>query len=104
MTDQDLVEFAYEFRKGVLGGRPSKWMCAAVCWPLSTLLNMNGVECESVESDLGEMSHIWIRLADGRALDPTADQFNHLFSDNMPPVYLGPPTKYHPTSSLPRKV
>ena len=32
------------------------------------------------------MNHIWIRLADGRVLDPTADQFG-----DYPPVYLGDP-------------
>jgi hypothetical protein len=57
---------------------------------------MHGVDCDAVESDLGEMNHIWIRLADGRSLDPTADQFCQLFGINpMPPVYLGPPVAIH---------
>jgi len=96
MTDAELVEFATDFREGILGGRPSDRMCAAICWPLVTLLNMHGVNCKDVESDLGHMNHVWIQLSDGRALDPTADQFNRMFADNMPPVYLGEPTKYHP--------
>lgn len=95
MTDAQLVEFATEFREGILDGRPSAWMCAMVCWPLSTLLRMNGVENESVETDLGEMNHIWLRLADGRALDPTADQFNWCSIDKLPPVYLGEPRLIH---------
>lgn len=94
MTDEELLTFAREFREGILDGRPSALHCAMVCWPLVTLLNLNGVDCESQEStvDLGDhtMSHIWIRLADGRALDPTADQFGKL-----PPVYLGEPTEIH---------
>lgn len=95
MTDAELIEFATEFREGILDGSPSKMKCAMVCWPLAGMLAFYGVECETVESDLGEMNHIWLRLKDGRALDPTLDQFNFLFNENWPPVYLGPPTKYH---------
>ena len=97
MTDAELIEFALEFRAGILDGRDSKFMCAMVCEPLSGLLQMYGVKTEVIESDLGEYNHVWLRLADGRALDPTADQFNWLFPDlAMPPVYLGTPTKLHP--------
>ena len=100
MTDAELIEFATEFREGILDGGPSDMMCAAVCWPLVGLLNISGVKCEAVESDLGEYIHVWIRLADGRALDPTGDQFNYLFPDlDMPPVYLGQPTALHPATS-----
>ena len=95
MKDRALVKFASEFREGILDGGPSDMMCAAVCWPLVTLLNMQGVKCRSVESDLGALSHIWIKLDDGRALDPTIDQFNYLFDEKWPEVYLGEPTKYH---------
>lgn len=57
---------------------------------------MAGVETECVETDLGAMNHIWLRLPDGRALDPTADQFNRLFpAMNLPAVYLGPPLSIH---------
>jgi hypothetical protein len=35
MTDAELIEFATEFRDELLDGRPSAWMCAMVCWPLS---------------------------------------------------------------------
>lgn len=95
MTDKELIKFAGSFRKGILGKRSSAGMCAAVSWPLVTLLNMHGVTCEAVESDLGECNHIWIKLADGRALDATADQFNALFASNHPPVYLGEPLDIH---------
>ena len=100
MTDRQIVKFASSFRDGILDGNPSQYMCAAVCWPLAALLRCCGVECESVESDLADelgmlhANHIWIRLADGRALDPTADQFNR-FGYEYPPVYLGPPAELH---------
>lgn len=91
-TDAQIIEFASEFRTGILDGEDSWMMCAAVCYPLVTLLNMSGIKAEIIESDLGECNHVWMRLADGRALDPTADQFPDM---NLPPVYLGPPTKIH---------
>jgi hypothetical protein len=96
MDDAELIEFATDFREGILDGRPSAWTCAMVCWPLVTLLNMQGVGCEAIESDLGHLNHVWLKLPDGRALDPTADQFNDLFPHyNLPPVYLGPPLDIH---------
>ena len=95
MTDKQLVRFATSFRSGILAKNPSNWMCAAICWPLQPLLKMAGVKCEVIESDLGHMNHVWLRLEDGRALDPTADQFNHLFLKDYPPVYLGPLLDIH---------
>jgi hypothetical protein len=90
MTDAELIAFCADFRDGILDGGPSARMCAAVCWPLSTLLHLYGVETETVETDLHDTNHIWLRLKDGRALDPTADQF-----DGLPAVYLGPPLDIH---------
>jgi hypothetical protein len=94
VTDAELIECAKDFREGILEGSPSDSMCFAISAPLVKLLNFYGVESELVECENGLCNHFWIQLADGRALDPTADQFNRLFSDNLPPVYLGPPTKY----------
>lgn len=95
MKDADLIRFATDFRDGVLDGQPSSLMCAAVSWPLAALLRCHGVECETIETKdvetaFGTVNHIWIRLADGRALDATADQFG-----DYPPVYLGQPTEVH---------
>jgi hypothetical protein len=87
MTDEEIIEIAASFRDGLLDGKGSTLMCAAVSWPLASLLrSIYKVGCDTVESDLGEINHIWIRLDDGRALDATADQFG-----DYPPVYLGPP-------------
>jgi len=97
MTDNELVEFATEFRAGVLGGKSSRGRCAIVSWPLAGLFRSNGVDCECVEGELTDINHIWIELADGRVLDATADQF-----DGFPPVYLGVRASIHPPS-LPRR-
>jgi hypothetical protein len=94
VSDDDLVEFATEFRAGILDGRASRFMCAAVSWPLAALLRCHGLSCETVESDLGDCNHVWIRLADGRVLDATADQFNYFWTQ-YPPVYLGKPLEIH---------
>lgn len=96
MTDEELISFATEFREGILDGKSSWMMCFAVAWPLSGLLRMHGVDNDLVNSDLGECNHFWLRLADGRVLDPTADQFNEFGFESMPAVYLGSPTKIHP--------
>ncbi len=103
MTDAELIKFTTEFREGILNGDRSIWMCFAICAPLVTLLNLSGVKAELIESDLGEFNHYWLRLEDGRALDPTADQFNNyqfasLGAGGLPPVYLGPPTQLHVTN------
>jgi hypothetical protein len=105
VTDKQLLKFAASFRKGILGDEPSQSMCAAVSLPLAALLRCNGVECETVESELSEelgllyANHVWIRLADGRALDATADQFNR-WGFNYPPVYLGAPTELHNAKAI----
>lgn len=62
-------------------------MCLAVCLPLEGLLRAAGVEAMAEKADFPGhpevASHMWLRLPDGRILDPTADQFG------LPPVYLG---------------
>jgi hypothetical protein len=96
MTDAELIEFAMSFREGILDGTPSDMMCAAVSWPLAALLRCSGMDCTTEEAKdiptcFGTCNHVWIRLADGRVLDPTADQFGEQYL----PVYLGPPIEIH---------
>jgi hypothetical protein len=95
MTDAELLEFAHEFREGILDGKPSYSMCFAISAPLACLLDISGVPCTLTKCDNGFNENFYIKLADGRALDPTIDQFNWFFCDTQPPVYLGPPMKYH---------
>lgn len=96
ISDRELIEVATELRNGILAGRSSEFMCAAVCWPLQSYLSaFHALETEAVEADLGVCNHIWLLLPDGRALDPTGDQFNWCNTEKMPPVYLGPPIKIH---------
>lgn len=98
MTDKQLVKYAADFRKGILGNHSSFMMCFAVSAPLATLLKVEGIEARLVEGDLGEFNHFWIELSDGRVLDPTADQFNDYGFEQMPPVYLGAPKAIHQKS------
>lgn len=100
MKDSDLLEICSSFKKGILDGRKSNFMCAAVCWPLSAYLSFHGIENEVSECDLGECNHFYIKLSDGRVLDPTAEQFNDFFGvdwlkEKMPDVYLGEPLVIH---------
>lgn len=98
MTDEELLEVARDFRSGfdedpMFGGLVG--MCYAISAPLAGLLSFYGVECDLVKSDHSDLEdsqwweHHWIRLKDGRALDPTFDQFGG------DPVYLGEPTRFH---------
>ena len=89
MKDRELKSVALAFRKGIIGKKESDGWCACVSWPLQAWLRFLGVASESVEVDLGRTNHVFLKLADGRILDPTADQFGG------PKVYLGPPLRYH---------
>jgi hypothetical protein len=96
MTDDDLVEIVRGFKSGILGNNSSHGACLMICFPLASLLRVFDVACEVVESDHSVNpesrwhSHFWIKLEDGRVLDPTFDQFGDTTS-----IYLGPPTKFH---------
>ncbi len=85
MTDRKLKKVVTDFRAGILGGRSSFLMCAAVCLPLETYLSCCcGLHVTIETTNFAEVNHYWLRLPDGRILDPTADQFG------LEPVYLGP--------------
>lgn len=70
-------------------------MCFAVCGPLHGLLALYGVEATIEDGEFGDWNHFWLRLPDGRVLDPTADQFNDQLEHPLPPVYLGPAAMVH---------
>lgn len=98
ISDEELVAIAREFRNGVLDGQSSEGWCAAICWPLEALLALQyGIQCNSVETELTHLddceasNYIWLQLSDGRALDPTIDQFGETYPD----VYLGKPLDIH---------
>jgi len=96
MKDKDIIKFVEAFRNGILGDNKSSWAwCFAISSPLQLLLSIHGVESELKEIDVGEYNHIFLRLKDGRVLDPTADQFNWCGYKKLPPVYLGKPVKIH---------
>lgn len=104
MTDAELIEFCKEFRDGILDGRGPAFYCAMVCWPLQALLSINGVETVAMKTPkvtaaFGETDHMWLRLEDGRALDPTADQFSTP-RWQYPPVYLGKPNRLHKNAEI----
>ena len=69
MTDEELLNFVIEFRRGLLDGRASTQACFMLCAPLSTLLEIHGVSNTLVEVWLKRppRNHVWLRLSDGRA-------------------------------------
>ena len=98
LTDAELIEIATDFRMALIGSRASEGCCYMIAAPLAGLLkSAYGVQCDLVESDHTDMDttcyeHVWVRLADGRVLDPTFDQF---CTEDRVPVYLGAPTEFH---------
>ncbi|MCA1776089.1 MAG: hypothetical protein LC676_10900 [Loktanella sp.] len=99
MTDDDLIRVCFEFRVGLLNGRDPEGCCAMVAIPLAGYLRAaHNVQCATVKNDLTGQplstvaNHVWILLGDGRALDPTYDQFG---IKGAPPIYLGEPTLFH---------
>lgn len=92
MSDKMLLRITRSFRRGILGKNSSDMMCAVVCYPLHSLLHLMGEDLTCVEVLLKTKNHVFLRLSDGRILDPTADQFDG------PPVYLGSPQWFHRAS------
>lgn len=96
MTDKQLVRFCAAFRNGIVGRRSTRSCCFMVCWPLAPLLRLHGVNVELDEIDYledgpaGVANHVWLRLPDGRVIDPTINQFND-GARRFPKVYLGDP-------------
>lgn len=105
MTDAEIIQFATDFRRGLIGRQSSRYRCAMVSWPLASLLEMHGVPCAitccKLPDEAHAVQHVWIELSDGRVLDATADQFNRRGQDpKHPPVYLGKPLAFHKGEAL----
>lgn len=100
IDDTGLRNIATNIRKAVLPEivkvRGTPHYMDKLSTPLANMLYMIcDVECSVVQSDVfvpqsTVRTHYWVKLADGRVLDPGFDVF-----DPSRPVYLGPPTKYH---------
>lgn len=88
MTDEELIATCKDFREGLLDGGSSYAMCAVVSYPLEGYLSFLGVGVRAEKVTFANhptcAGHVFLRLDDGRILDPTADQFG------LEPVYLGP--------------
>jgi hypothetical protein len=84
----NLKSVVSSFRNGILGNRQSDNMCAAICYPLQGYLSFLGIETEIIEADFGNTNHVWLKMKDGRIIDPTADQFSGP-SLKFPKVYIG---------------
>jgi len=89
MGDRELKSLARSFRKGVINNREGDMMCAVVSYALQGYLSFLGVELAIDEVRLQFSNHVFLKLADGRVLDATADQFGG------PKVYLGEPMWFH---------
>ena len=89
MNDRELQRICTSFRRGLIKQREGDMMCAVVCYPLQGYLSILGQSSQVEEVGLKYSNHVFLRLPDGRVLDPTADQFGG------PKVYIGQPLWYH---------
>lgn len=94
MTDKQIIKTTAEFTKGIIGKQESKNQCYKVCWALQGYLSICGLETELIVGEIyikkDIYEHMWLKLSDGRILDPTADQFNsHNIHPAMPKTFLG---------------
>jgi len=64
-------------------------MCYMVCAPLQSFLEQEGKRTELIEGEVYGRYHFWLRLPDGRIIDPTADQFFSSEGAIMPKIYIG---------------
>jgi hypothetical protein len=92
VSDKKLAGICKAFRDGLLNNGPSCLMCAVVCRPLAGYLSSIGIDCEEVLIEFEWGNHMFLRLRDGRVLDPTADQFGDM---KLPPIYIGKPLSIH---------
>ena len=90
MTTRELKQVSREFRGGLIGKREGDMMCAVVCYALNGYLSFLGQSSTIEEVMLKYSNHVFLRLPDGRILDPTADQFG-----DYPAIYVGKPLWFH---------
>src|SRR4051812_41594090 len=100
-----LKKLVTEFRRGILNGETSAGMCFAICAPLQTILEMCGYKTKLIEGEIKPTkrfayptNHYWLELADGRIIDPTADQFSTP-ERPMPKVYIGALSEWYQVSA-----
>lgn len=104
MTDKKLIKITTQFTKGIIGKDTTKGKCFMVCSALQSYLTIMDVKCKlikgviKVKSEKEIWNHFWLKLNDGRILDPTADQFLNpdgstrqmVFLDMKPNWYIVP--------------
>lgn len=94
MNQREIKRQATAFVKGLLGGDSPGGMCYAVSAALQGYLSFAGVQCGLekcwiADRKSGHWQHYYLRLPNGRILDPTASQFNRMLGRQMPLVYIG---------------
>jgi len=99
ISKEQILKIAGDFTVGILGENTNTNMCFIACSSLQGYLRaICGVDYELVDGFLvkGDIKyhHCWLENLDGSILDPTASQFNHLFSD-MPDIYMGKKPKWY---------
>lgn len=102
MTGTQLLSYVRTYRYGMLGRKRGSKYCYMVCYPLQSLLSLEGVETELIEGEVCYyrywIGHFWLRMTDGKIIDPTAEQFA-TETRKMPRVYIGPKPRWYRAKS-----
>lgn len=75
MNDIEIDNLVQCFKESTLDGFYPGHMCFAVCYPLSELLNANGVANVIAAGAIDGTPHYWLLVNDARVIDLTAGQF-----------------------------
>lgn len=93
MLDKELHKIVAGFTKGLLGNWTTESKCFMVSYPLQGYLSFLGIECELVKGEVNTpkawWGHFWVKLKDGRIIDPTIEQFNYPEDKPFKGVYIG---------------
>ena len=117
LTDADLIQAAKEYRECVIDSQHCQHlhdigflsMHFMICEPLAGNLSFLGCEAWFVSGkvalpDGSEGHHGWLKLPDGRVLDPLGDSFNEVEGfRKLPAIYLGKPTEIHQKENKPAR-
>lgn len=108
-----LEKVCLDFRRGILGRRSSHRMCNAICRPLQAWLSFSeNLQTRTVQGLFVKhdgdpnifrwaMWHWWLKLPDGRIIDPTADQLKRYEYPAMPKVFIGERPDWYPEEAIP---
>lgn len=100
MKNEEIIEIATDFTRGIIQENKSNGMCFFCCIMLQGYLKFLGAaDWKIVEGEIEQGSetwnHYWLQLEDGTIFDPTSDQFKKPNGKQMQEFYCGKKPKWY---------